>query len=311
MKTGKGQRKKILICGATGFIGSRLCSHILESGHDCFAFSRNPEKARGILPAGVEIFPWIATEEIPSKQILNSVDAIVNLIGAPIFTYLTGKKKREIVASRVKSTANLVRGIAACSEPPEVYVGGSAVGYYGDKGEEEVSESAPPGDDFLAKVCVLWEQEAQKAGQYGVRVVCIRTSPVLGKGGGMLAAMSGAFRFGLGGPLGSGKQWMPWIHMEDEVGIILHCILNNGVKGPVNAVSPHQVRNEEFTETLGKVLHRPAFLRVPAFVLKGLLGDLGKAMLASQRVSCRKIMNAGYKFRFVRLEDALRECLKE
>ncbi len=310
MKESSVKRKRILVCGATGFIGTRLCSFILESGHECIAFSRRPQEARNILPPGVEIHRWNATKELPPKQIIETVDAIVNLIGAPIFTYLTEKKKKEILSSRVDSTANLVRAMGGCVNAPEVYIGGSAVGYYGDKGEAEVTEDSLPGDDFLARVCVAWEEEAKKAAKHGVRVVCIRTSPVLGRGGGLLSAMSGAFRLGLGGPLGSGRQWMPWIHMEDEVGIILHAIENQDVSGPINAVSPHRVRNAEFTKTLGKVLNRPTFLRIPAFALKLLLGDLGKAMLASQRVSCKKIVDSGYSYKFPDLENSLRECLQ-
>ncbi|HEC32332.1 MAG: TIGR01777 family protein [Deltaproteobacteria bacterium] len=301
--------KKILVCGATGFIGTQLCASIIKSGHECYVFSRDPNRARNMLPSPVKIFKWNATEEVPMKQILEEVDAIVNLIGAPIFTYLTGKKKREIFDSRIKSTSNLVTGISACDNPPGVFIGGSAVGYYGDKGEVEIDENASPGDDFLAQVCVALEEEARKAESYDVRVVCVRTSPVLGRGGGMLKTMIRPFRLGLGGPLGSGQQWMPWIHMEDEVGIILFSIENEKIVGPVNAVAPHQVRNIEFTKTLGKVLKCPAFMKVPAFVLKTLLGELGKAMLASQKVSCRKILQSGYRYRFTRLEDALRACL--
>ncbi len=301
--------KKILVCGATGFIGKKLCSLIIKSGHECYVFSRNPSGAEKILPSAVKIFPWHATKELPSSQILEKVDAIVNLIGAPIFTYWTRKKKEEIVESRIKSTENLVKGISACNRPPEVYVGASAVGYYGDKGEEELSEDSPPGSDFLAQLCVAWEREARRAREYGVRVVCIRTSPVLGRNGGMLEIMLRPFRFGLGGPLSDGKQWMPWIHLEDEVGIILMTIENVKISGPVNAVAPHQVRNIEFTKTLGKLLRRPTFMRVPRFVLKVLLKELGEAMLASQKVSCRKVLETGYRYRFPRLEEALRECL--
>ena len=310
MNSSTGKVKKILVCGATGFIGTRLCEFIIRSGHECYVFSRNPERARNVLPFAVQISKWNATEEIPPKQILEKVDAIVNLIGAPIFTFLTEKKKKEILESRVKSTSNLVKGIAGCEHPPDVYVGGSAVGYYGDKGEHEIHESDPPGDDFLARVCVKWEREAKAAENYGVRVVCIRTSPVLGKSGGMLGKMLPSFRIGLGGPLGDGRQWMPWIHMDDEVGIILFLIENEKISGPVNAVAPQQVRNIEFTRTLGKVLRRPAFMKVPRFVLRTFLGELGKAMLASQKVSCNKILENGYRYRYPQLEEALRACLQ-
>ncbi len=301
--------KKILVCGATGFIGRQLCSSIVEAGHACYVFSRDPEKASHVLPSSVEVFPWKATIEIPSKQIIDKVDAIVNLVGAPIFTFWTEKKKKEIFDSRIKSTVNLVKGMAIADNRPEVFICGSAVGYYGDKGEVDVTEDDSPGDDFLASLCVAWETEAKRAEKYGVRVVCIRTSPVLGRDGGMLKPMAGAFRLGLGGPLGSGKQWMPWIHMEDEVGIILSSIMNKDLSGPINAAAPHQVRNIEFSRTLGRVLKRPAFMKVPAFVLKTLLGDFGDAMLASQKISCKKILDSGYVFSFPRLDEALEACL--
>ncbi len=302
---------KIAVCGATGFIGSRLCSRILGKGHLCYVLSRSPERARSILPDVTEIFKWEATSELLPREITDDVDAVVNLIGEPIIGYWTKEKKKKILLSRTKSTSNIVLGMGLSSTPPEVFVCGSAVGYYGNRGEEELSEESAPGKDFLAGVCVQWEAEAQKAKKYGVRVVSIRTSPVLGSSGGMLQRMLRPFRFGFGGPLGSGEQWMPWIHLDDEIGLILKAIEDQAVEGPINAVAPEQVRNKDFTRVLGELLGKPVRMRMPGFLLKTLMGEIGKAMIFSQKVSCKKVLELGYRFKFPELRDALRVCLEE
>ncbi len=285
------------ITGATGFIGRKIIDIALRRGHEVVAFTRTPERA--IPGCTMRRFTLEAAPD------LRGCEAVIHLAGEPIAGLWTAAKKRRIAESRVLGTRRVVEAIHACAEKPEVFISGSAIGFYGDRGGEALTESAGPGSGFLAETVQAWEAEALRA--EGVRTVLLRTSIVLGKGG-ALAAMSPAFRLGLGGPLGSGEQWMSWIHIDDLAQLALFAAENLDVRGPLNAAAPWPVRNAEFTRTLARVLRRPAFLRVPAFALRA-LGDLGRTLLASQRVLPASATAHGFGFRFPDLQPALENVL--
>lgn len=295
---------RALITGATGFIGRRL----VERLPGCVVLSRDPEAARRAL-GDVEAHRWAPEQGPPPKESLDGVEAVFHLAGETVAGRWTAERKRRILASRVVGTRNLVAAIAAREQRPAVLVSGSAVGYYGPRGDEILDESAPAGSDFLAGVCRAWEAESARAREVGVRVVNPRIGIVLGRGGGALARMLGPFKLGLGGRLGDGKQWMPWVHLDDVVGLMLHAAATPIVDGPMNAVAPRLVTNGEFTRTLGAVLSRPSFLAAPAFVLRAALGEFAGALLGSQRVVPRVAEATGYRFAWPELEAALRDCL--
>ncbi|MFQ5882501.1 MAG: TIGR01777 family oxidoreductase [Candidatus Methylomirabilales bacterium] len=295
----------VLVTGATGFIGRALCAVLRERGQAFTALSRRPERAKAALPGVKEAWKWRPKLEPAPLAAIQGAGAVVHLAGESVAGRWTAEKKRAIRDTRVIGTRHLVEAIGEAKSKPGVLVCASAVGYYGDRGEEELTEEAGPGSDFLAEVCTAWEAEARRAEEFGVRVVMLRTGIVLGRGGGALKQMLLPFKLGLGGPLGSGKQWMPWVHLDDLVGIILHAIQHASVSGPVNATAPTPVRNREFTKALARVLHRPAILPAPAFGLKLLLGEFADVLLASQRVLSKRIRESGYTFRHPSLEPAL------
>jgi uncharacterized protein len=238
---------------------------------------------------------------------LENADAVVHLAGAPIAVRWTARRKREILESRVSGTRRIVDAIAKLQRAPRVFVSASAIGYYGDRGGEELTEESSPGTDFLADVVREWERAAQGA---SVRSVQLRFGIVLSPRGGALAKMLPAFRIGIGGRLGSGGQWMSWIAIHDLVRAIRFAITSDSLHGPLNAVAPHPVTNAEFTETLGRVVRRPAMIPVPAFALRALFGEMaGLTLLASQRVSPRRLERAGFQFEYPTLEGALRHEL--
>jgi uncharacterized protein (TIGR01777 family) len=240
---------------------------------------------------------------------IQGAGALVHLAGETVAGRWNKYKKQDIRDSRVVGTRHLVEAIAEAKSKPGVLVCASAVGYYGSRGEEELTEDSAPGSDFLAEVCQAVEAEARRAEEFHVRVVMLRIGMVLGLGGGALQAMLIPFKMGLGGPVGKGEHWMPWVSVDDVIGIILHAIEHSNVKGPVNATAPNPVRNREFTKTLAQVLHRPAFLPAPVFVLKLLLGEFADLLYTSQRIMPQRIQQAGYKFRHPTLEEALRAIL--
>ncbi|MBT9164819.1 MAG: Epimerase family protein [candidate division WS2 bacterium] len=231
-----------------------------------------------------------------------------HLAGKNIFGRLNKRVKQEIYQNRVMGTKNLVNTLSMLQQKPKVLVSASAVGYYGDRGEEDLYEDSGPGGDFLSEVCVNWEKEAQEAEKFGIRTVQIRTAPVLGPGG-LLSKILPLYKWGLGGPLGHGQQWFPWIHIEDIVGIYTFVIERETIKGPVNSCSLEIVRNEEFSKILVGVLGRPAFLKVPKFALKLVLGELGREILASQKVQPRKLLQNDFSFKFPDLKSALENIL--
>jgi uncharacterized protein (TIGR01777 family) len=300
----------ILITGATGFVGRRLCEMLHQAGHTVRALSRDSVAAKQRVPHLKEVFPWNPLQELPPLQAFEGCDAVVNLAGESIAGRWTAPKKQLIRDSRVLGTKNLVNALAQLSSRPKVLISASAIGYYGDRGEETLTEDAAPGSDFLAQVCRDWENEALKAESLGMRVVRLRIGLVLGRGGGTLQALLPLFRVGLGGPLGSGRQWWSWIHRDDLCRLIVQILANENVSGPINATAPQPVRQKEFAQVLGRVLRRPAFLPTPAFALKIALGEFADGILASQRALPRRAQEMGYRFQFEELEGALREILQ-
>jgi uncharacterized protein (TIGR01777 family) len=300
----------ILITGATGFVGRRLCEMLHQAGHTVRALSRDSVAAKQRVPLLKEVFPWNPLQELPPLQAFEGCDAIINLAGESIAGRWTAPKKQLIRDSRVAGTRHLVEALSKLDARPKVLLSASAIGYYGDRGEETLTEDAAPGSDFLAQVCRDWENEALKAESLGMRVVRLRIGLVLGRGGGTLQALLPLFRVGLGGPLGSGRQWWSWIHRDDLCHLIVQILANESISGPVNATAPQPVRQKEFAQVLGRVLRRPAFLPTPAFALKIALGEFADGILASQRALPRRAQEMGYRFQFEELEGALREILQ-
>lgn len=294
----------ILITGGTGLIGRALCQHWLALGHQVRVLSRTPEAVArhcGEQVKGVASVDALADEPL---------DAVVNLAGAPIADQPWTKARRRFLwDSRVALTEQLVAGLARRAQKPAVLISGSAVGWYGDTGERLVTEEQPAGTDFASELCGAWEDAAHTASELGIRVVCVRTGLVLAKQGGFLSKLLPAFRLGLGGPLGNGKQWMPWIHLDDQVALIDFLLHHPEASGPYNACSPNPVRNAEFTKALGQVLHRPAVLPVPALALKWGLGELSGLLLGGQHALPKALQAAGFEFRFPDLGSALDDLL--
>ena len=289
-------------------MGRRLCEALSQRGDRVVALSRDPAAARRRAPAIDKAYPWNPTAEPPPGEALSGLDAVVHLAGETVVGRWTGAKKNSIRDSRVVGTRNLVAGIAQAESKPPVMVSASAIGFYGDRGDEVLTEQAAAGDDFLAHTCLAWEDEALQVEPLGVRLARVRIGVVLGLGGGALAAMLTPFKLGAGGPLGSGRQWWSWIHRDDLVGLILH-LIDNDLRGAFNATAPEPVRQKEFARVLGRVLHRPAFMPAPAFALKIVMGGFAAELLSSKKVLPEGALQSGYQFRNPDLEAALREIL--
>jgi uncharacterized protein (TIGR01777 family) len=290
---------RVLLTGGTGFIGDPVARALRAAGHDVTIVSRHP----GHVPA--KAIAWDGV-----RDAMRETDAVVNLAGESIAGgRWTDARKRAILDSRLDATRTLVDAIAAAPARPAVLVNASAIGFYGPRRDEELDESAPAGEGFLADVCRRWEAEALRAQPLGVRVVALRLGVVLGPDGGALASMLLPFRAGLGGPLGSGKQWMSWIHRDDVVGLVLAALAIDASAGPVNATAPVPVRNRDFTAALAKAVHRPAFFRVPAIALRLVLGEMADMLLTGQRVVPTAARAAGYVFRHDELASALAASL--
>ena len=299
----------VLVSGGTGFIGSRICTALHEQGDTVHVLSRNSTRAQTKLKSARAVYDWNPeTEKLPSEA-TSDVKAVVHLAGETIAGRWNTEKKRRIRDSRILSTRNLVESLADVSTKPDVLVCASAIGYYGDSGDDHFTEVSPVGTDFLAKVCQEWETEAQKADAFGIRVVMVRIGLVLGLGGGLLTQVLPPFKMGVGGILGSGRQWMSWIHVDDVVGIVIHALENEEIRGPLNATAPVPVRNVEFTKTLGTVLRRPTLFPVPTFGLKLMMGEFADFVVLSQNVLPEKTEVSGYEFRYRTLEPALRDLL--
>jgi len=304
--------KKIIVTGATGLIGRNLCLKSLGRGVEVSIFTRDVESVRGKFPSAINLIKWDYHKPEKWKHHLNGVEAVVHLAGANLGAKRWNKKYKKLAyESRIISTRNLVEAIAAVDKKPKAFICSSAVGYYGTRGDDYLSEDEGRADNFLAKLCSDWEKESAKAEELGIRNVSVRTGLVLSKDEGLLKQMIPSFKLFLGGYLGNGRQWFPWIHIDDIVEIFLHSIDNDKLNGTVNAASPGIVRMKEFAKTLGRVLHRPFFLPIPKFAIKILKGELGNYATDSQRVVMNKLLKSGYKFKFENIEDALRDLLKK
>ena len=289
-------------------IGRHLCQSLLDDGHTVIGLSRSPENVRGV-PV-TEMRRWDALGGPPDDDVMTGVDAVIHLAGEPIAARRwSDEQKRRIRDSRVLSTRHLVSGLRAMSTKPAVFISSSAIGFYGDRGDEPLDELSPPGEGFMPEVCIEWEREAEQAEAAGIRVVLARTGVVLSREGGALEKMMLPFKLGLGGKLGSGRQWLPWIHIADIVGIYRYALANASIKGPVNGTAPAPVTNAEFTRQFAGALHRLAFVPVPEFGLRAAMGEMAAVLLSSQRVLPRAVVAAGYRFRFETLSAALADLL--
>jgi uncharacterized protein len=294
----------VLVAGASGLIGSALAPALTAGGHSVRRLVRSE-------PRGDQEFHWDPARGDLDPAALQKVDAVVVLSGETVAGRWSARKRERILQSRLRTTRLLSEAIAGLEHPPSVLVGASAVGYYGDRGAEEVTEESAPGAGFLADVVRQWEAASEPAERAGIRVVRPRFGHVLSATGGVLARMLLPFRLGLGARLGSGRQYMSWIAIDDVVGVICDALVNDRLSGPVNAVAPNPVTNKEFTKTLGRVLHRPAVLVLPRFALRLALGELAdEGLLAGQRVVPMRLRAAGHDFRHPQLEEALRHVLE-
>jgi uncharacterized protein len=301
-------KMKILITGATGLIGRRLCRSLIDEGHQVAILSRREPAAIGL--AGAAAFRWEPETETPPAEAWEGVEAVIHLAGEPAAARWTEEQKRRIYDSRAKGSRNLVAGMRVASRPPKVLVSASAVGFYGNRGDEVLNESSASGSDFLSEVCRDWETESSRAREMGVRVALARIGVALSPWGGALEKMILPFKLGLGGRLGDGRQWFPWIHIEDVEGILLHALLSQAVDGPINGVAPGIVTNNEFTRELAAALNRPALFPVPKSALRVLIGEMVEAVTASQRIVPQVALDTGYRFKHPNLRPALESLLK-
>lgn len=299
---------KILITGASGLIGKALQKSFEEKGHEMLLASRGE-------PKDANHIRWDADTGFADDVLhrLEGLDAVVHLAGEPIGGGLrwSDEKKKAIRDSRVFGTRSMIETFDKLKAKPKVFISGSAVGFYGDRADEEMTEGSPAGKTFLAEVCKEWEAESRRAEDLGIRTVLLRTGIVLSKDGGALATMLTPFRLGVGGVVGSGKQWMSWVSLDDTVGTINYAIENENIRGAVNNVSPNPATNEEFTKTLGAVLYRPTILPLPEFAINLIFGEMGDALLLdSTRVIPKRMKDAGYVFKYPNLKEAIEHAVK-
>lgn len=295
---------KILITGSTGLIGQALQRSFAEKGYEMLLASRKePEDASHI--------QWSVEHGFADPDKLEGVDVVIHLVGENVSGLRwTEEKKRAIRESRVLGTRNVVDAISHLNARPKLLIAASAIGFYGERGDEEMTESSPAGDNFLAGVCKEWEAEARRAEDAGIRTVLLRTGIVLSKDGGALATMLTPFKLGVGGVVGSGKQWMSWISLDDEIAVINFAIENENLRGAVNAVSPNPVTNHDFTKTLGEVLYRPTILPLPEFAVSMIFGEMGDALLlASTKVMPKRLEDAGFEFKYPDLKPAIEHAV--
>ncbi len=306
---------KIIITGATGLIGKSICKTLLQQGKEITIFTRNPDRANKEVAGATNYVKWDYNNPDEWKEYLNINDAVIHLAGANLGAKRWNESYKKLAYdSRIINTQNLVEAIEFADEKPKAFICASAVGFYGNRGDDYLSEDEEPADNYLAKLCTDWEKEAEKVENFGVRRVSVRTGLVLSKDEGLLKQMVPAFKFLLGGYLGNGMQWFPWIHIDDIAEIYMHAIYyesaGGGLNGAVNAVSPGIIRMKEFAKTLGRVLHRPSFLPIPKFAVKLLKGELGDYAMDSQKVAVNKLLQSGYKFKFENIENALQNILE-
>jgi uncharacterized protein (TIGR01777 family) len=295
---------RILITGASGLIGSALATNLKDKGCELLLASRKPS----VSPDQIQ---WTVEDGFAEPERLEGLDAVVHLAGESVSGLRwTDEKKKAIRDSRVLGTRSVVEALSSLKHRPKVLVAASAVGFYGERGDEEVTESSAAGDTFLSDVARSWEAEARRAEDAGIRTVLLRTGIVLSKDGGALGTMLLPFKLGVGGVVGSGKQWMSWVSIDDHISVIEYVIENENIRGAVNSVSPNPITNEEFTKTMGEVLYRPTFIPVPEFVVSMALGEMGDALLlASTKVLPKRLLDAGFVFKYPELKPALEHAV--
>ena len=297
---------RVTLTGATGRIGLSLVEALRARGDEVTVLSRDPDRARAKLPAGAEALRWDPKAGAAPAEALRGRDGVIHLAGEDVAQRWSEKAKREIHDSRETGTRNLVEGIEAMGEErPRTLVSASASGLYGPRGDEPVDEDTPAGDDFLARVVVAWEREARRAEDLGVRVVLMRTGVVLSPDAGALKKMLPPFKLGVGGPVAGGRQYLPWVHLDDVVGMYLTALDDSRWSGPFNLAAPNPVTNREFSKALGKALHRPAFAPVPGFALKLLYGEMSQVVLTGVNMVPRRAQEHGYDFRHPHVREAL------
>jgi uncharacterized protein (TIGR01777 family) len=302
---------KVIITGATGFIGRALSREMLEAGYHVVALSRNAGRGRKILGGGVIVVEWDGKSSQGWKELANGAYAIINLAGENISNgRWTQKKKQRILLSRLDAGKAIVEAVAEANEKPRVVIQSSGIGYYGSTSDQMVDESSPPGKGFLVEVAEQWEASTKQVESLGTRHVIIRTGVVLGSEGGALPRLLTPFRFFVGGPLGSGKQWFPWIHLDDEVKAIRFLMEREGLSGPFNLCAPEPVTMKEFCHTLGKVMRRPSWFPVPPLPLRLIFGEMGhEVLLVGQRAIPKKLLEAGYRFQYPTCNSAFQQIL--
>lgn len=301
---------RIAITGATGLLGTPLTTALIARGDEVVILSRNPDAAARRFPAAARVVLWAPGLAGAWREEVASSDAVIHLAGESI----GGRRwsdafKKQVLDSRARGTREIAEAAAVAGSRVRTFVQSSGIGFYGDTGDREVDESAAPGADFLSQVCVAWESGAAPAAAAGIRTVALRLGVVLAREGGALARMVTPFRFGVGGPIGSGRQFFPWIHIDDAVGLFLHALDTPAMTGAVNAIAPELVRNREFAQAIGSVLSRPAFFAVPGFMLRLVVGEFAEALLTGQRALPRRAGEAGYRFVHPELRPALAAIL--
>jgi uncharacterized protein (TIGR01777 family) len=299
---------KVAVTGATGTIGQAVVAALIARGDDVVALSRSPERARAVLGSEVDAVEWADPKGSPAPAAaFTDVSGVIHLLGEPVAQRWTSEAKQKIRDSRVLGTRNLVAGLREAGPRLRVLVSQSATGWYGARGSEPLDESEPAADDFLASVVRDWEAEALRADdEVGVRVVCARTGVVLSPEGGALERMLPFFKLGVGGPVAGGKQYVPWVHLDDVVGALLFCLDTEGASGPVNVTAPSPATNKELSKSLGRALHRPAFAPVPCLAVKTLYGEMASIVTTGARVVPKKLESLGYEFRQPDLDEALK-----
>jgi len=295
---------KILVTGGTGFVGTQLTSRLIQDGHEVTILSRSGKRS-GKVPQGISYLQGDPTQKGPWQESIKNHDGVINLAGASIFAKWTEEHKKAIRDSRVSTTRNIVQGIPF--HPPKQFtlLSTSAVGYYGFRGDEELTEESLPGNDFLARIASEWEGEALKAKERGARVVITRFGIVMGEKGGALSQMIPLFKKYIGGPIGSGKQWFSWVHIKDLSEAFAFLLKHPEISGHVNVCAPNPVRNKDLAKALGKVLHRPSFVSAPGFMVKLVLGEFGSVILEGQRVIPKRLLDSGFAFQYPDIDRAL------
>jgi uncharacterized protein (TIGR01777 family) len=301
---------KVVVTGATGTIGRALVAALRERSDDVAVLSRNPASTSQRLGGDVDAYTWGDPEREPAPaEAFGGADAVVHLAGEPVDQRWTDEAKQRIRDSRELGTRNLVAGMKEAGTRLRALVSASASGYYGPRGDEPVTEEAPPGDDFLADVVVRWEREARAAEELGLRVATMRTGVVLSPDGGALGRMLTPFKLGVGGPIAGGRQYMPWIHVDDVVGGYLFALDTEAAGGPINLSAPEPVTNKQFSKALGRALHRPAITPVPGFAIKLLYGEMATIVVNGVRMLPKRLEELGYEFRHPDLDDALKAAV--